>query len=244
MSEAVLLVAVPAGAAAGSFGCLVARRIARGEDWVAAPSRCEACGTRLGWRETVPVLSWLARRGRCRHCGAAIPADHLPAELAGAALPIWAWLALPQPLFWPGALFGWLLLLLSLIDVATLRLPRPPTLALLVLGLAVAAAIDRDLVVPHLLAALAGWGLFEAIAWAHLRLRGREGLGRGDALLLGAAGAWVGPQGLPSVVLAAALAGLGWAALTRAGPGRRLPFGPFLALGAWVTWLHGPILWG
>ena len=73
-------------------------------------------------------------------------------------------------------------------------------------------------------------------------MRGREGLGRGDAKLLAAAGAWVGVRALPQVVLAAALAGLVAAAClrlagVRLGAQSALPFGPFLALATWLVWL-------
>ena len=75
------------------------------------------------------------------------------------------------------------------------------------------------------------------------RLRGREGMGLGDAKLLGAAGAWVGWQGLAGVLLIAAVTGLATAVvLRRTSLSDALPFGPFLALGIWLTWLYGPLV--
>ncbi|MNT74661.1 Type 4 prepilin-like proteins leader peptide-processing enzyme [compost metagenome] len=84
------------------------------------------------------------------------------------------------------------------------------------------------------------------LAWAYRRVRGREGLGVGDPLLLGAGGAWVGWIGLPSVLLWASLAGLSVAAgalavRRRLSGSDRLPFGAFLAVGLWLTWLYGPL---
>jgi leader peptidase (prepilin peptidase)/N-methyltransferase len=79
-----------------------------------------------------------------------------------------------------------------------------------------------------------------------LRLRGREGLGQGDAKLLAAAGAWLGAVALPQVILVAALSALLVAAALRLS-GRTmhahsaLPFGPFLALAIWALWLFGPL---
>ena len=97
--------------------------------------------------------------------------------------------------------------------------------------------------VDHILGAVAGFAVFAAAAWAYRRIRGREGLGLGDAKLLAAAGAWVAWQGLASVVFIAAVAGLGVALARAAASGRtpaasdRVPFGATLALGLWLVWL-------
>ena len=84
------------------------------------------------------------------------------------------------------------------------------------------------------------------VALIYRRLRGRDGLGLGDAKLLAAAGAWVGASGLPSVLAGAALAALAAAggltlAGTRLDRHSALPFGPFLAAATWLVWLFGPI---
>ncbi|MCG8441017.1 MAG: A24 family peptidase, partial [Caulobacterales bacterium] len=94
-----------------------------------------------------------------------------------------------------------------------------------------------------------GYGVLAGLAALYRRVRGFDGLGLGDAKLLGAAGAWVGPLGLPSVLVWASAAGLlaaGGLALAKRDVGWRtaLPFGPALALGFWITWLHGPLLIG
>ena len=77
-------------------------------------------------------------------------------------------------------------------------------------------------------------------------LRGREGLGDGDPILLAAGGAWVGWIGLPSVLLWASAAGLSFVAARLLVGGKvtgedRLPFGPCLAVGIWLTWMLGPL---
>ena len=109
-----------------------------------------------------------------------------------------------------------------------------------------------DLLADRLVGAAVGWLSFAGIAAAYRRLRGRDGLGGGDARLLGAGGAWLGWEALPSVVLFAAvgaLLGIGLRTLWLRGKpeaGNVLtepqPFGPWLALGIWVVRLHGPIL--
>ena len=91
-----------------------------------------------------------------------------------------------------------------------------------------------------------GWWALWVVATVYRRVRGRDGLGEGDAKLLGAIGAWVGLAGMADVLLGAALAGLAWAGVLRL-RGRTmsattaLPFGPFLALAGWAVML---VAWG
>jgi leader peptidase (prepilin peptidase)/N-methyltransferase len=92
--------------------------------------------------------------------------------------------------------------------------------------------------------AAAGFSILALLREGYRQLRGHDGLGLGDAKLLGAVGAWLGWHALSSVVLLAALGGLGIAVIVRLSgrsitPDQKLPFGPFLAAGAWVVWLHG-----
>jgi len=135
---------------------------------------------------------------------------------------------------------------LSAIDLEAYRLPDALTLPLTALGL---AATPLVLEVPlwwQAASALLGFALLAAVAFAYAKLRGRPGLGLGDAKLLAAAGAWLGAQALPSVLLLAcgsALIGLmirSWrtGALSATA---RIPFGPFLAFGIWLVWLYGPL---
>ncbi|KMO37192.1 peptidase A24 [Methylobacterium variabile] len=134
----------------------------------------------------------------------------------------------------------------SLIDLRHRIIPDALNLALLVLGLAVAAwhAGTWSVVGLGLTDAGLAFGLFWTLRALHARLSGRIGLGLGDVKFIAAASAWTGLAGLPVLILAAslsALAAVGLVALA----GRRvarttaLPFGPFLALG-----LHAALLVG
>src|SRR5690606_500449 len=78
------------GLIVGSFIGLASLRLPQGRDVVRARSRCDGCGRRLGPVDLVPVLSWLASRGRCRTCAAPIPLRYPVIELACAALGLWA----------------------------------------------------------------------------------------------------------------------------------------------------------
>jgi leader peptidase (prepilin peptidase)/N-methyltransferase len=130
--------------------------------------------------------------------------------------------------------------LASVIDAKRLILPDLLTLPLIPAGLFL-VGLQPPALTDRLLGAVIGFTVFAAISVLYRRLRRRDGLGLGDAKLLAAAGAWVGWQGLPSVVLIASLGGLAWALVTRADGDRQVPFGPFLALGFWLVWWLGPL---
>ncbi|TGD98714.1 prepilin peptidase [Methylobacterium nonmethylotrophicum] len=156
------------------------------------------------------------------------------ALLAGAVLPA----LLPLPLTLPA----------SLIDLRQRIIPDALNLALLVLGLAVAAWRDgAGGAGLGLLEAGLAYGLFRALRAGHARLSGRIGLGLGDVKFVAAAAAWTGLAGLPVLILAAslsALAAVGLAALAGRPVGRTtvLPFGPFLAFGLHAALLHATLV--
>lgn len=138
------------------------------------------------------------------------------------------------------------LIALSVIDLRTFRLPDVLTVPLILAGVACAWVVEWDAPVWRIAAALAGYLFLWAVAAIYRRLRGREGLGLGDAKLLAGGGAWLGFSGLPTVMLwATGIAIL--CVLIAALLGRRIegaaamPFGPFLALGFWLVWLYGPV---
>jgi leader peptidase (prepilin peptidase) / N-methyltransferase len=230
----------------GSFLGVLIRRLPEERPIAWARSACEACGATLRARDLVPLFSWAVLGGRCRHCGERIGWFYPAVELAALAVAALALLFDRGVAAWVDAGFGWWLLTLAWIDAGCFLLPDALTLPLVLAGLADAAAFaPRDLLTRSL-GAIAGYAVLQAVAWAYRRLRGREGLGGGDAKLLAAAGAWVGVAGLPSVILLAAGAALAVAFVLQLGGARlhaqsALPFGPFLALGMWVVWMLGPL---
>ena len=243
------LLLVLAAPMVGSFLGLLIVRLPAGEPVVAGRSRCPACGETLSARDLVPLLSWLAHHGRCRHCGGEISRLYPAVELAALAIALWALSVLPGWLAWAGAGFGWALMTLAVIDARHFLLPDALTLPLAPAGLAIAWFANPDALFDHAIGGLAGAGTLALIALIYRRLRNREGLGRGDVKLLGALGCWTAWQGLPTILLYAALAGLLWALAARMAGRRldattRLPFGPFLCLAGWLVWLYGPVMWG
>ena len=230
----------------GSFVGVVIRRLPDEVPFAGGRSVCEACGIVLQARDLVPLASWLASRGRCRHCGAPLGWFYPSVELAAVAIALIS-LAIDTGLdAWLDALFGFWLLALGWIDLRRWILPDVLTLPLIVAGLVAAAIWAPDDLVDRAIGAVGGYVGLWLVGWAYRRWRGREGLGGGDAKLLAGIGSWTGAIGLPSVVFGgAALALVVAAAMALAGHAMRrdsaLPFGPFLALTGWLVWLFGPL---
>jgi len=138
----------------------------------------------------------------------------------------------------------------SAIDVHSYRLPDVLTLPLTALGLLVSSATGAAPLWWSAASAAAGFLLLGGLAWGYQRVRGRAGLGLGDAKLLAASGAWLGAGALPTVLLWATGSALVCVLLAQLHASRRsasltgasrLPFGPFLAFGTWLVWLYGPL---
>lgn len=176
----------------------------------------------------------------------------LTTRQGGAALAIGAALALsgliwgPESSGFAGAVLAFSLSWAAMVDADRFILPDFLTLGLTVLGLSLAAVRSLAALQHHAIGAAAGFIALAGLALVYRKLRGREGLGRGDAKLMAAAGAWLGWAGLPSVLLAASVTGLVWAAIhaavtRRFSSSRAIAFGPFIAAGVWVVWLLGPI---
>ena len=143
----------------------------------------------------------------------------------------------------PGILLAFALSWASVVDVDRFILPDAITLGLVLTGLGMALASGHtDAMIAAALGAALGYGLLAGAAFVYRRIRGRDGLGLGDAKLLAAAGAWLAWTALPVVLLAASVTGLAYAAavVLRSGPraaGQPVPFGPFISLAFFVAWL-------
>lgn len=231
----------------GSFLGVVASRLPAGRSVVHGRSACDHCGRVLGAVDLIPVAGWLIRRGRCASCGGKIDPILPVIEVLAVVVPLWAATVFDTaPSLWASCVLGWALLGLAVIDARHFTLPDVLTLPLALGGLVAMALQWPSRLEAAALGAAAGAGAFWLIRVVYRRLRGREGLGLGDVKLMAAAGAWVGWEGLASLVFIAALAGLAVAGLKRlcgraVAAGDRVPFGTFLCLGTWLVWLYGPL---
>jgi leader peptidase (prepilin peptidase)/N-methyltransferase len=227
-------------------------------------SHCPACGHRIRWFENLPVISWLALRGRCSACGVRIALRYPLLELLtgllfgamGCRLG-----AEPAVLLWCG--FAAALVAASAIDWDTTLLPDGITLPLLWAGL-MASLLGwtlplADAVWGAVAGYLALWSVYwlfklatgsgaphapwTAAHWVARAASGKDGMGHGDFKLLAALGAWLGWQALLPIVLMASLlgavVGIGMKFADALREGRYVPFGPFLAGGGLVVALVG-----
>ena len=210
-------------------------------------SRCPQCGHRIGALENVPVVSWLALRGRCSACGKPIPARYPLVEILGgifAAYAIWRFGPTWQGL--GACVLSWTLVALTFIDVDTQYLPDNLTLPLLWAGL---VANLFGVFVPLADAvegAVAGYLALWVVYWVFRIVRGKEGMGHGDFKLLAALGAWLGWQMLPLIVLLSSVVGacVGIGLIVFKGRDHSVPlaFGPYLAAAGAVALYFGPSL--
>jgi len=245
----------------GSFANVVIWRLPRGESLSSPPSRCPQCGGRIRWYDNVPVLSWLLLKGRCRDCGVKISARYPLVEALSGVLWVAMWYTLGATVALGfGIAFVYILLILSFIDLDTMRLPNPLVGLLAAIGVVgvVVAQVTGDLAVPlltgtgalsepwafALLGLLIGGGLPLAISVLYSLLRGATGLGMGDVKLLAVMGIFLGPYVLMALMLGSIAGALGAVVVPKSGGMRRkIPFGPFLALGAVITVIVGPEIW-
>lgn len=221
----------------GSFLAALVIRWPEGRSVLSGRSHCDGCGRTLRAAELIPLLSALASRGRCRSCGTRIDPLHWRMEMGCAAIGAAAAILVPLP--WAGGwmALGWILLALAILDARHHWLPDALTLPLAFLGLTIGPWVTGVTWPDALIGAAAGYGALLAVALGYRALRGREGLGLGDAKLLGALGAWFGWQALPFILLASSLTALLWVgalALGGAEIGRstRIAFGTFLCIAA------------
>lgn len=225
-----------AGAIAGSFLATLTLRWPSGRN-LRGRSACDGCGRTLRVIEMIPLLSALASRGRCRTCGERIDPDQAAIEWGAAAIGASALGLAPGIAGLGWALLGWLLLTLAAIDTRHFWLPDRLTLPLAGAGLLIGGLTTGVSLLDRTVGGIAGFAALWGLGAAYRRLRGREGLGGGDAKLLAAIGTWLGWQALPFVLLAASLLGLLAAAL--GGDIRRdrpVAFGAALAASALPGW--------
>ncbi len=213
-------------------------------DLVFQGSHCPKCRHTLGALDNIPLLSWLALRGRCRYCQAPISVQYPLVELLSAlASVVVAWkLGFGWPLA-AGLLFTWTLIAASGIDARTQTLPDQLTLPLLWLGLLISLVplfVDAP---AAIIGAAIGYAALWCVFWAFKLLTGKEGMGYGDFKLLAALGAWMGAVSLLPIVLISSLIGaiVGTVVLTLRGQGRNtpIPFGPFIAAAGWLWFVVG-----
>jgi len=232
----------------GSFANVLVYRLPKGESIVTPGSRCPSCGHALTWFENIPLLSWLALRGRCRYCRVAISMRYPLLELCMGVT--WGYMA------WHS---GWglellialtlsmMLWVLAWIDLETGLLPNAITLP--GIGMGIVFSMVAGHLMDSLIGAVAGYGVFWLVAKMFFLLTGREGMGYGDFKLLAMLGAFLGWQALPFIIFLSSFCGAAigslYLLLTRHHIRTQIPFGPYLAASGmiWLLWGSDLLRW-
>ena len=238
-----LLIGAGFGLVIGSFLATIVSRWPRDQSVIKGRSRCDGCGRALNPLDLVPLLGWLIARGKCRTCGAKIDPVHPLIEIGAALIGAFCASIFPPVEALVLAAGGWLLLTLAVLDARHFWLPDALTLTLAALGLTLGEWIWLlPPLIDRVVGAFGGAMLLFLLATGYKRLRGRDGLGLGDAKLLGAIGAWLGWQGLPFVLLFASVGALLWVGGARlfgrkVDAATRVPLGTFLCLAVVPAWV-------
>lgn len=217
-------------------------------------SACPGCKAPISALQNIPVVSWLALRGRCANCRRPIGARYPVVECITALMSgLVAWHFGPSWSTAAALVLTWFLIALAVIDIDTQLLPDGLTLPLLWLGLLLAVAMPRiaggrlpvDLR-SAVIGAIAGYLALWSVYHLFRLLTGREGMGHGDFKLLAALGAWMGWQILVPLLIGAAgvgaVVGITAVLLRRHKADIPLAFGPYLAAAGWLMLMVGPWL--
>ncbi len=224
------------GLVIGSFLNVVIARLPERRSLWRPRSACPACDVAIAWYDNIPVLSFLALRGRCRACGGAISSRYPVVELLTAAAFLGAWAAFgPTPRFVVSAALLAALIAIAAIDLQRQIIPDAITLPGIVAGVLIGVGTGAVSWIDSLIGIALGAGVFIAIILGYALVVGGEGMGLGDAKLGAMLGAFLGWKALVFAYFVAVMLGGGLAILLLATGlrGRKdpIPFGPFLALG-------------
>jgi leader peptidase (prepilin peptidase)/N-methyltransferase len=206
-----------------------------------------SCGHAISALHNIPLASYVALRGKCAYCGAAISLRYPLVEALSAALSAYAAWRFGVSVATAGALFfTWTMVALAFIDLDTFYLPDDLTIPLLWVGLLLNLQGTYTDLASAVIGAAAGYISLWVVFWAFKLATGKEGMGYGDFKLLAAIGAWLGWKMLPFVIVCSSIAGaiVGLVMIAFAGRGRNtpIPFGPYLAIAGLIALLHGEAL--
>jgi len=250
------------GACIASFLNVVIWRAPRGESIVSPPSHCPKCSSPIRWWQNIPILSWLALRGRCAACKAPISPRYICVEALGGVLFLAAFLHMLKfglPLHFLVVYWIWIALMIvgSFIDFDHQLLPDFVTVGGMALGL-VANAYDsfffwgkiywENYLLYCVGGLVFGFGLLWLVRWVGSKAFRREAMGMGDVFLMGAVGALFGPVAvLVTLILSSVFGSIVGVALillskTKLGGFTPIPYGPYICMGCLAWMFYGPQL--
>ena len=247
MTHLELITAFIFGICIGSFLNVCIYRLPEGKSIVHPPSSCPGCGTTIRFYDNMPLMSWLFLRGRCRHCQTPIPFRYALVELLGGLMAVCVYVKFGPSI--EGIVFYAFiaaLLTITFIDLDHQIIPDVISLPGIPLGFAASFFMPSITWMESLIGILVGGGSLYAVAWGYALITGKEGMGGGDIKLLAMIGAFLGWKGvLVTIFMGSAigtLAGLTAMLGEKKDMKMRIPFGPFLAMGAVISIFFGNAL--
>lgn len=215
-------------------------------------SQCPHCNALIPWYWNLPLLAYVFNRGQARCCKAKISWMYPVVEILtalGFATTYAVYQShstLEDPLVYYMEMFKLLYFTLVLVAVIFIDLEFriiPDRFSLGSWAIALFAAVfwGQPDWMSSMIGSALGFGLFFLLAWAYEKIKGIEGLGFGDVKMMGWLGAWLGFQSVPFIILSASMTGIfaGLIMMRKSKEGLKtaLPFGPFLAISAYVAWI-------
>ncbi len=227
------------GISFGSFANVLIYRWAREESVLAGRSFCGSCGEDIPWYDNIPILSYFLLKGRCSNCGGKFSIQYPIVELFTGILFVWVvalygltWTTIEMLILTYGLMVG------SFIDWAEMILPDEITVGGMIVGLIGAALNPEREFLDAFLGVLFGGGSLWLVAYIYFVFTGREGLGGGDIKLLAFIGSILGWKSVPFVILCSSVVGsvvgLLMSRNNKEGLRTAIPFGPFIALAAFL----------
>jgi len=239
-----LITAFIFGICIGSFLNVCIYRLPAGKSIVHPPSSCPGCDTTIRFYDNIPLMSWLLLRGRCRHCHTPIAFRYVLVELLGGFMAVCVYFK-----FGPSIegivyyVFIAALLTITFIDLDHQIIPDVISLPGIPLGFAASFFMPSITWMDSLIGLLVGGGSLYAVAWGYALITGKEGMGGGDIKLLAMIGAFIGWKGVLVTIFTGSaigtLAGLTAMLAEKKDMKMRIPFGPFLAMGAVISIFFG-----
>lgn len=210
-------------------------------------SACPKCKTPLPWYRLFPLISWLASKGKCHGCGDPISARYPLIEFSSMLLTagmIYVFGNTVDALL--AILFSWFLLTITVIDIEHQLILDKLSLPLMWLGLMINTQSFYTTPIDAIWGAILGYMILWVLFQSFKLFTGKEGMGFGDFKFLAALGAWFGAMAIPQIILIASISsvviGLALALLRLRPMDQPVPFGPYLALGGWITLVFGTTL--
>jgi leader peptidase (prepilin peptidase)/N-methyltransferase len=231
----------------GSFLNVVGYRLVHNESIVWPRSRCIACKTTIRWYDTIPIISWIALRGRCRTCKQPISFLYPFIEALTVLIGLLALYYIPLHYLPAYGLLCSALIVTIRSDIETMLISSLVTLGLVPVGMVCGALGYLPITFNQsILGALIGYGSLLIIAKLFFAFTKQHGLGQGDLELMALIGSFLGPFGVWITILVGswtgALFGVMYILLSGSSRSVKLPFGPFLAFGGfvaifWQSWI-------